>query len=325
MVVHFHVAECGHGVGMMVGKIRGPKCLIAGTQVLAQDETGTAVPVAIETVEAGDLVWSRDEHTGEQGFKVVVETYVRETDELVHLSFTSGAGCQPADGSTANTLIGTAEHPFWSLTRDKWVDMGELNVGEQLSLTSGTATVTAVRVELLSEPVKVYNFQVADWHTYYAAPEADKPFVWVHNANGYGTRSPKSVGEGGKSPGSWTGKPGNSVWQSTDAAVVRASGDGNVRFRKGYPVFDRTSEVRFKKGQLTGDASDFGLADAKLANQLGGDWSPQLVKKLRQGKLDGVKYTWHHHQNGRYMQLVPRDLHDNIPHTGGASRLRNGG
>jgi hypothetical protein len=38
----------------------------------------------------------------------------------------------------------------------------------------------AVRVELLAEPVKVYNFQVADWHTYYAAPEADKPFVWVH-------------------------------------------------------------------------------------------------------------------------------------------------
>jgi len=61
--------------------------------------------------------------------------------------------------------------------------MGELEVGERLSLTSGTATVTAVRVELLAEPVKVYNFQVADWHTYYAAPEADKPFVWVHNAH----------------------------------------------------------------------------------------------------------------------------------------------
>lgn len=29
----------------------------------------------------------------------------------------------------------------------------------------------------------VYNFQVEDYHTYYAAPEADKPFVWVHNAN----------------------------------------------------------------------------------------------------------------------------------------------
>lgn len=63
--------------------------------------------------------------------------------------------------------------------------MGALEVGERLSLTTGPATVTAVRVELLSEPVKVYNFQVADWHTYYAAPEADKPFVWVHNASRY--------------------------------------------------------------------------------------------------------------------------------------------
>src|SRR5690606_37402877 len=41
----------------------------------------------------------------------------------------------------------------------------------------------ALRVEVLAQPVKVYNFQVADLHTYYAAPEADKPFVWVHNAN----------------------------------------------------------------------------------------------------------------------------------------------
>ncbi len=40
----------------------------AGTQVLAQDETGAAVPVAIETVEAGHLVWSRDDRFGEQDF-----------------------------------------------------------------------------------------------------------------------------------------------------------------------------------------------------------------------------------------------------------------
>ncbi|MBZ0137381.1 MAG: HINT domain-containing protein [Planctomycetes bacterium] len=56
-----------------------------------------------------------------------------------------------------------------------------------LSLTSGTAVVTEVLVELLAEPVKVYNFQVKDYHTYFAAPEADEPFVWVHNAE-YATR-----------------------------------------------------------------------------------------------------------------------------------------
>jgi len=56
--------------------------------------------------------------------------------------------------------------------------MGELRVGERLSLTTGPATVTAVRVEVLSEPVQLYNFQVADWHTYYAAPEACPRAGW---------------------------------------------------------------------------------------------------------------------------------------------------
>lgn len=28
-------------------------------------------------------------------------------------------------------------------------------------------------------------------------------------------------------------------------------------------------------------------------------------------------YTWHHHQDGRTMQLVPTDLHRAISHTGG--------
>jgi len=30
-------------------------------------------------------------------------------------------------------------------------------------------------------------------------------------------------------------------------------------------------------------------------------------------------YTWHHHQDKKTMQLVPTDLHRNVPHTGGVS------
>ncbi len=284
------------------------------------------------------MVWSRDEATGEEGFQIVVETYIRETDELVHLTYaTEGTGAPSASdglaaeqswtlgGSSATgttaTLTGTAEHPFWSLTQAKWVELGKLEVGELLSLSTGTATVTALRVEMLAEPVKVYNFQVAQTHTYFAAPTATDPFVWVHNAN-YRSRLPKSVDEGGKSQGSWEGARGNSKWQSTDPDVIRATGDGSVQFRNGYPVFDRVGEVRFKKGELTGLDSDFGLADARYAAQLGGNWTPQMVKAFRQGEINGTKYTWHHHQNKRYMQLVPTDLHDNIPHIGGASKLR---
>lgn len=180
-----------HVLGIGIGRVFKPKCFVAGTQVLAQDEQGNTVSRNIEDVQAGDMVWSLDEHTGKPGFKPVVETYVRETDTLVHMSYRREArsrvqgekGGDAEDGDGLATLVGTAEHPFWSLTRNKWVNMGDLAVGELLRLNNGTAIVTAVRTEVLAAPVKVYNFQVADHHTYFAAPGKGKAFVWVHNAN----------------------------------------------------------------------------------------------------------------------------------------------
>ncbi|MCC6148988.1 MAG: AHH domain-containing protein [Planctomycetes bacterium] len=157
-----------------------------------EDENGNTVSKNIEEIEAGDNVWSRDEATGEECFKPVVETYVRETDTLIHLTYKREArssrrseekGGNADDGDGPATLIGTAEHPFWSLTRNQWVNMGELAVGERLRLDNGSAIVTGVKEKVLAAPVKVYNFQVADHHTYFAAPAEGQPFVWVHNAS----------------------------------------------------------------------------------------------------------------------------------------------
>jgi hypothetical protein len=36
-------------------------------------------------------------------------------------------------------------------------------------------------------------------------------------------------------------------------------------------------------------------------------------------------YTWHHHQDRITMQLVPRDLHGDIRHTGGGEQIREMG
>lgn len=35
-------------------------------------------------------------------------------------------------------------------------------------------------------------------------------------------------------------------------------------------------------------------------------------------------YVWHHVEDGKTMQLIPQDIHQHFPHTGGASGLRNG-
>jgi hypothetical protein len=126
----------GAGAGRMLGRMRanmrtpsetGPICFVQGTQVLAAGAAGTAVAKAIEDIEVGDLVWARDEFTGEVGFKPVVRLFRNTADRLVHLSYRrdpgsarrgssglKGGDAEDGDDLSA-TITGTDEHPFWSL------------------------------------------------------------------------------------------------------------------------------------------------------------------------------------------------------------------
>lgn len=174
----------------------GSRCFIAGTQVLVRGEDGELVSQNIEDVQAGDWVWSRDDQTGAEGFREVVETYVRYAEELVHLTYTTPSARLSAgewQWAAEDTLVGTSEHPFWSVTRQAWTPMGELRPGERLLLASGQeATVKAARCEAAARDglgralqTPVYNFQVKGWHSYFAAPNEGATlgeFAWVHNA-----------------------------------------------------------------------------------------------------------------------------------------------
>ncbi|RZI45770.1 LysM peptidoglycan-binding domain-containing protein [Rickettsiales endosymbiont of Peranema trichophorum] len=70
------------------------------------------------------------------------------------------------------------------------------------------------------------------------------------------------------------------------------------------------SKMEVQVPGLTGKyAYDVTLAD-KIAQRL----DPSFVRP--------ETHTWHHHQDGLTMLMVPRDLHSAIPHTGGAAILR---
>jgi hypothetical protein len=155
-----------HLFGLRLGQAYRPQCFIEGTPVLAMGAGGTAIAKAIEEIEVGDRVWSRNERTGEEGFKPVTRLYRNEADTLVHLSYTTKeTGAESAsdrwsfnDGSASaatstHTITGTPEHPFWSLTRQGWVNMGELPVGEWLRLEEGGAMVTTTRTDHCSKLV----------------------------------------------------------------------------------------------------------------------------------------------------------------------------
>ena len=69
-----------------------------------------------------------------------------------------------------------------------FVQAGCLQEGYELvCLDGGKETITGIRVEWPEEPVEVYNFEVADYHTYYVG-DGD---VLVHNkyANPSGNRT----------------------------------------------------------------------------------------------------------------------------------------
>ena len=147
--------------GAITGAIHSPVCFIAGTAVLTAAGT-----VAIEEIQAGDQVWAWNEDTGETELKSVVETYINETDELTHV-FVDG-----------EEIICTPSHPFYSPVKG-WTDACKLRAGDILVLVNGDyVVVEKIQHEILESPVKVYNFQVEDDHTYYVSDAG----VLVHNS-----------------------------------------------------------------------------------------------------------------------------------------------
>ncbi len=82
-----------------------------------------------------------------------------------------------------------------------------------------------------------------------------------------------------------------------------------VTFREtGFPAFTPYREAHAEITGLTGDVR----IDGRLANQA------NSLPRTPEG------WTWHHVEDGRTMELVPRDLHEYVRHTGGAAAIRHG-
>ena len=135
-------------------------CFVAGTLVTTEDGQEP-----IEEIEVGDKVLSEDETTGEVAVKTVTETYINETDELIHICV------------NGETISATPTHPFY-VDKLGWTLARSLRAGDVLVLSNGElVTVEWVQHEILESPIKVYNFEVEEFHTYFVGECG----VLVHN------------------------------------------------------------------------------------------------------------------------------------------------
>ena len=122
----------------------------------------------IEEIEVGDKVLSEDETTGEVAVKTVTETYINETDELIHICV------------NGETISATPTHPFY-VDKLGWTLARSLRAGDVLVLSNGElVTVEWVQHEILESPIKVYNFEVEEFHTYFVGENG----IFVHNGCG---------------------------------------------------------------------------------------------------------------------------------------------
>ncbi|MBQ5473157.1 MAG: DUF2380 domain-containing protein, partial [Lachnospiraceae bacterium] len=163
----------GFAVGSAVGMVR--QCFVAGTKVKTEDGDKN-----IEEIKAGDIVWSYDPLTGEEGLKEVKQTFKNETETLVHVTV--------SNENDKETIDTTVRHPFYVVGYG-FRYASELRIGDKVRSVSGDIyEVTSVEIEKLDEPVKIYNFEVEDWHTYFVSESG----ILVHN-DGCGTGTPNTT------------------------------------------------------------------------------------------------------------------------------------
>jgi HNH/ENDO VII superfamily nuclease/type VII secretion system ESX-1 substrate len=186
---------------------------------------------------------------------------------------------------TGKAIVGYDE-----LANGRWEDwVGQMGIG---ALSGGSATLPA-RASRLNRVVGSPKY----------APLGRSPYP-INSRKYAGSR----MDFGRPDLGAPAGAKPPKISEADRLKLAEKYPDGVRYTRAGYPIFTDHAIERVHVDGLTGDRThDADLANAKAKRTE----TPQ-------------NYVWHHVEDGRTMELVPRDLHDAARHTGGAAAIENG-
>jgi RHS repeat-associated protein len=158
-----HLASVGEETVLSIGEGALSNCFVAGTPV--QTRGGLK---AIETIKAGDEVLSWNQSTHQAEYKPVLRTFVNQAAVLVTI----------AVAGQESPIITTPGHLFYvhrardNISADEaeadgqWVFACALHAGQEVRRATGEWSHIS-RVGRRIGPALVYNFEVADNHTFF--------------------------------------------------------------------------------------------------------------------------------------------------------------
>lgn len=133
--------------------------------------------------------------------------------------------------------------------------------------------------------------------------------------------------------GHWLGERGNSKWIPAEAKAKEAlakSGQDGINFKNGVADFSKVSEQTVEIDHMTElRSSNFKQADTKCAEA----WNKEMRDGRNNWTADQVKQyrhennlSWHERSDMKHCDLVSRDIHGEIRHSGGVyeCKIRDG-
>ena len=184
-----------------------PCCFAPGT--LVATEAGER---PIETIEVGDLVWTRlEDGTGQAFLAPVTAIHIRHDRPILRLSVEQVQTGEPEDTTqpTAEDLLVTPGHPFY-VAGQGFVSVEDLQQGDEL-VSLGSGKTLRIKSLVLEAPQgTTHNLTVDVGHTFFVGALG----TWVHN-----------VGPCNTCPGGACGteKATGSALESTDPVVIGGS------------------------------------------------------------------------------------------------------